>query len=93
MTTYTEKLALAMATTVITEEESEATGGAYFNEDMGLWIRQDADGGGIMPLTYQLDQVRGRRPGETVTIMRLFNDMGRSLDVQLYMDSQAENEE
>ena len=78
MTTYAEKLALAEATTVITQEEADATGGSYFDEDMGLWIRQDSDGGGIMPLSFQIDQVTHGRPGDSDTIRSLFEDMGIS---------------
>ena len=84
MTTYEEKLALAEAEEVITEEEAEATGGAYFDEDMGLWIRQDADGGGIMPYSYQIDQVFADRPGDSELITRLFLDLGEEDDVEAY---------
>ena len=89
MTTYEEKLALAEAEEVITEEEAEATGGAYFDEEMGLWIRQDADGGGIMPYYYQIDQVREGRPGDPKLITLLFIDLGHRDDVDDYTEGKG----
>ena len=83
MTTYDEKLALARAERILTEEEGEATGGAYFNEDMGLWIRQDADGGGIMPFSFQMDSCRSHN-FPTVPVMMLFNSLGRRADIEAY---------
>ena len=84
MTTYAEKLRRAELAGVITEEEGAATGGAYFDEDMGLWVRQDADGGGIMPFSYQMDQVRGGRPGDADTINKLFASLDRTGDIVEY---------
>ena len=77
MTTYEQKLELAKAETVITEDEYEATGGVYFDEDMGLWIRQDSDGGGIIPLAHQLDHCRSHG-FDTQDVIRLFIDLDRS---------------
>ena len=90
MTTFAEKLRRAKLAGVITEEEGAATGGAYFDEDMGLWIRQDADGGGIMPFAYQMDQVRGGRPGDPCTIKALFYDLGRNDDIVEYDKAQED---
>ena len=91
MTTYAEKLALAKATVILTEEEAAATGGAYFDEDMGLWIRQDADGGGIMPFSWQMAMARPGA-GDPETIRRLFADIGRAADVDAYDKEVAEAE-
>ena len=85
MTTYDEKLALAKATVILTEEEFANAGGAYFNEDMGLWIRQDADGGGIVPYAWQMDMSRDGA-GDPGLITRLFSDMGRADDIKAYSD-------
>ena len=90
MTTFAEKLRRAELAGVITEEEGAATGGTYFDEDMGLWIRQDADGGGIMPLAYQMDQVRGGRPGDPYTIKALFTGLGRTGDIVEYYKALAD---
>ena len=90
MTTYDEKLALAKATVILTEEEAAATGGAYFDEDMGLWIRQDADGGGIMPFSWQMSMARTDMDKEI--IRSLFFNLGRYVDMQAYDDAVAEAE-
>ena len=84
MTTFAEKLRRAELIGVITEEEGAATGGAYFDEGLGLWLRQDADGGGIMPFIYQMDQVNGGRPGDVGVIETLFIRLGRTADIHEY---------
>ena len=86
MTTFPEKLELAKAQTILTEEEYASAGGAYFDEDMGLWIRQDADGGGIVPFGWQMEMVRNESQAQT--IRQLFIHLGRTADVDAY-DQQA----
>ena len=82
MTTFPEKLELAKAQTILTEEEYASAGGAYFDEDMGLWIRQDADGGGIVPFAWQMEMARDL--SQTKTIASLFIHLGRKADVDAY---------
>ena len=84
MTTFAEKLRRAELIGVITEAEGAATGGTYFDEGLGLWLRQDADGGGIMPFAYQMDQVYGGRPGKAGVIETLFLRLGRTADIVEY---------
>ena len=91
MTTFDEKLALARTTTIITEAEADATGGSYFDDDMGLWIRQDADGGGIMPFAWQMASVRVGN-GDIDTIKNLFVQLGRNDDIVEYDRAAAEAE-
>ena len=86
MTTYTEKLERAKAISVLTAEEFASAGGSYFDEDMGLWIRQDADGGGIVPFAWQMDMTRSHdfSPELRATIIDLFIDLGRVADIKAY---------
>ena len=89
MTTFSEKLTLAKAATIITPGEADATGGCYFDEMMGLWIRQDADGGGIMPFAWQMDlSWDADQPGDLDEIRQLFKELGRTADIEAY-DQQA----
>ena len=83
MTTYAEKLERAKAVEILTEEEFATAGGSYFDEDMGLWIRQDADGGGIIPYAWQMATSRdGHGGADSDVITRLFRDLGRGADIE-----------
>ena len=85
MTTYAEKLERAKAVEILTEEEFATAGGSYYDEDMGLWIRQDADGGGIIPYAWQMDTSRdGHGGADPDLITRLFRDLGRGADIAAY---------
>ena len=85
---YEQMLELAKKERILTNEEFAGYGGSYYAEEMGLWIGQDADGGGIIPYAFQMVQVE--EAGDEDTVSRLFADLGRQADIDAYAEELVE---
>ena len=91
MQSYSKILAIAKAIPVLTGEQFADYGGSYFNDELGLWIGQDADGGGIIPFGFQMANLS--EAGDEDLIRKIFRDLGRSADVEQYDREVIEAEE
>ena len=95
--TFEQMLAAARQYPLLTEEEFAGYGGAFFDEEMGLHVGQDAsrddDIGGIVPFAWQMEYCWGNPAdrGDEGTIRELFVALGRGEDIEKYDDLQEYN--
>ena len=93
LTRYATRLALARENHILTDAEFANYGGSYYAAEIGLWLGQDADGGGIIPYAFQFDNCHAHDDvGDLVLIDRLFTDLGRREDINAYRKVIAEAE-
>ena len=88
MVTYEEKLERAKATTVLTDDVFFECEAVDFDENMGLWVRQESEGGGIAPYAWQMQMADGHdfvlKDSSRDTVNRLFRDLGHGVEVDAY---------
>ena len=84
MPSYKQLLEAARPYPFLSEETFAGYGGAFFAEELGLHVGQDAsrddDIGGIVPYGWQVEYCRNGT-GDISVIERLFRDLGQGAQI------------